>query len=311
MNINRRQFLSLCGAALALLPRLPVRAFDWEYETPASADMRRYLESVFAGRNMALDFRCVSAGYDELFRIQINAFSLMPVASCFKAFLALYYFVNVPPDEWDAGEYSPLYQTIVNSDNLLTGVVLADVAGRVPGRKNAIEKFNDFLTLTVGMANGLHTWNWPDSPTVGLSDPRFAPSASRLVRLRDQTHQVDNAFTAADLARGYDFLLRGQHFTRSAELRAAMQAAWALLSIPAREYRSPIERVFPDGYTGKDGILPSADISTGRVVNDAGALAIGDRHYLIAFMSAGESESTALYVLQEVVAQAASHAASA
>lgn len=302
MKVNRRRFIVLLGGTfLTLTNRL--FAHDWEDETPAVAAARAALESAFAGRQMALDFRRFNRSFDELFRIQINALDLFPVASCFKAWLALHYFVHVPPDEWDTGEYSPVYQMAVSSDNVNTGVVLDMVARRARSRKNAIETFNDFLTQTVGMANGLHTWNWPDSPTVGLTDPRFAPSAARSVRLGGQEYRVDNAFTAADLARGYDFLLRGEYFTRSPELKAAIQAARALLSIPAHNYRSPIERVYADGYTGKDGILPSADISTGRVVNDAGLIRRGDYHYIIAFMSAGESESTALSVLGQVISQ--------
>jgi hypothetical protein len=279
-----------------------VRA-DWEQETPAVQAVRETLEAAIGGLNMGLDFRCINTRYDEEFRIQINAFNLMPVASCFKAMLVLYYFIKTPADAWDTSEFSPLYQTAVNSDNIQTGVVLEEVAQRVSGHGNAIEKFNDFLTITVGLANGLHSWNWPDSPTVGLTDPRFAPSNERLVWLRGQGYEIDNVCTAADLARGYDFLIRGEFFTRSATLRAALQATQELLSVQAKTYRSPIERAYPDGYMGKDGILPSADTAVGRVVNDAGVIRHGDRRYLAAFMSAGESETNALYVLGEVVKQ--------
>ncbi len=303
MKLNRRQFITLFGGAFLLLQKGPPPHHDWERETPEVAALRTALESAFAGRQMALDFRRFNRSFDELFRIQINALDLFPVASCFKAWLALHYFVHVPPDEWDTGEYSPVYQMVVNSDNVMTGIVMDAVARRARSRKNAIETFNDFLTQTVGMANGLHTWNWPDSPTVGLTDPRFAPSSARLVRLRSGSYRVDNAFTAADLARGYDFLLRGEHFTRSPELKTAIRATRALLSIRAAEYRSPIERVYADGYIGKDGILPAADISTGHVVNDAGLIPRGDYHYIIAFMSAGQSEPTALSVLETVINQ--------
>lgn len=305
--MNRRRFLEFLGAGIVSLRPL-FQTGDWGTETPAVTAMRQQLETFIGGLNMALDFRCISGGIDEQFRIQINAFNLMPVASCFKAWAVLYYILHTLPEAQDTGEFSPLYQMAVNSDNIQTGAVLMDVAERVTGRSNAIEKFNNFLTITIGMANGLHSWNWPGSPTVGLTDPRFAPSAERQVYFNGLGYGIDNAFTAADLARGYDFLTRGEVFTRSPGLKAAIQATRALLSIRAQEYRSPIERAYPDGhYVGKDGILPSADTPIGRVVNDAGVIVTGDHAYLIAFMSAGESESTALEVLKEIIRQMVSY----
>jgi hypothetical protein len=303
--MNRRRFLRFMGAAaLGMWGPGRARTYDWSAETPLAASIRRELESVFGGLSMALDFRCINSSLDEEFRIQINADQLYPVASCFKAFLVLYYFLNMPPEEWDMTEYTPLYRMAVYSDNAATGVVMDNVSRRVTGNENTIEKFNNFLLNTVGIENGLHTWRWEGSPTMGLSDPRFAPSFQRVVRVRGIDYQVDNVFTAADLARGYDFLTRGEFFTQSSEFREAVRATKALLSIPAGEaYRSPIERVYPPGYMGKDGVLPAADVAVGRVIDDAGALKAGDDTYLIAFMSAGDSESTAVNVLRAVVQQ--------
>jgi hypothetical protein len=194
----------------------------------------------------------------------------------------------------------------VHSANGATGIVLDQVARYIQGSENAIVKFNNFL-FQMGLSNGLHSWNWDGSPTVGLTDPRFAPSAvsGRVVRIRGLVYQVDNVFTAADLARGHDYITRGEFFTSSAEVREALQLTKQLLSIPSvtTGYVSPIERVFPPGYIGKDGILPASDIQTGRVVNDAGVLHVGDHSYIIAFLSAGESESIALNVLREVIGQ--------
>ncbi len=300
MSLNRRKFLKLL--AMAVSPVLPFSG-DWERETPLVASIREYLESVFAGLNMALDFRRINGQQDEEFRIQLNAFSLYPVASCFKAFLALDYFLHTPQSEWASDQNSTVYRTIVFSDNTLTGVLLDEVAQRIPGRQNAIEKFNDFLHTTVGVTSGLHTWNWPDTPVAGLSDARFAPSETRQVIVDGQLYLVDNVFTVADLARGYDFLVRGQYFAPSPTLHDAIAATIALLSIPAQEYQSPIERAYPAGYMGKDGILPARDVATGRVVNDAGVITVDDSAYIIAFLSAGESESTAITVLREVVGQ--------
>jgi hypothetical protein len=303
--LSRRQFLGL-AAAVALAGAGRISGQDIEAEPLIVTRMRADLEQTIGGLGIALDFRAIDSQYNEAFRIQINADRLMPVASCFKAFIVPYYLLNTPPSEWDYGENSLLYSTAVHSSNGATGVVLDNVARRVPGSENAIVKFNNFLRW-MGLVNGLHTWNWVNSPTEGLSDPRFAPSlvTGRVVRLRGEAFQVDNAFTAADLARGHDFITRGEYFTRSERIREALRVTKEILSIPslATNYWSPIERVFPAGYTGKDGILPASDIQTGRVVNDAGALQVGNTTYLVAFMSAGESESTAINVLREVIRQ--------
>jgi hypothetical protein len=303
--MNRRRFLRLMGAAsLGAWGAGRAHAYDWYAETPLAASIRRELESVFGDLSMALDFRCINSHLDEEFRIQINANDLYPVASCFKAFVVLYYFLTMPPEEWDATEYTPLYRMAVFSDNGATGVVLDNVSRRVAGAENAIEKFNNFLLATVGIENGLHTWKWEGSPTAGLSDLRFAPSFQRVVRVRGIDYQVDNVFTAADLARGYDFITRGEFFTQSPEFREAVRATKALLSISAGDvYRSPIERVYPGGYMGKDGVLPATDVAVGRVIDDAGAIKAGDNSYLVAFMSAGDSESTAINVLRTVIQQ--------
>lgn len=304
-DYSRRHFLRLLGsAALAAAGR--AAAQDWEVETPTIARMREHLEAVIGGLNIALDFRGFDVTHNELFRIQVNADALEPVASCFKAFVVPYYFLNTPASEWDYGENSLLYSMAVHSSNTATGLILDSVARRLEGPDNAIVKFNDFLR-DMGLANGLHTWNWEGSPTAGLTDPRFAPSAvnGRVVRIRGLVYQVDNVFTAADLARGHDYITRGEYFTDSERIREALHLTKALLSIPSTTtgYQAPIERVFLPGYTGKDGILPASDIATGRVVNDAGVVRVGDNHYIIAFMSAGESESVALNVLREVVGQ--------
>jgi hypothetical protein len=309
MGITRRHFLQMITAGVALAGLRPAAA-DWEAESPAAAAIRAELEALFGGRQMALDFRGISPTHDEQFRIQINAFDLLPVASCFKTWLILYYFLYTPAEDWDTHPGSPAYETAVNSGNLSTGVLLAEVAQRLPGQRNPIEKFNDFLRRQVGMArSGLHTWNWPLSPTVGLSDPRYAPSEQRQMRGRAGSYRIDNLFTAADMGRGWDVLARGVAFSRQPRLRAALQATLDLLAIPASNYQSPIERVYPMGYIGKDGILPSGDTPAGRVIADAGLLNGAKNRYIVVFMSAGESEVVAVEVLRQVVAQIAAYEA--
>jgi hypothetical protein len=305
MQLTRRKFLKMAGAAMFAPPLLPLLQGDWDTETPLAAQIRQNLEAAFAGHNMALDFRRISAENNEEFRIQINASDYYPVASCFKAWIPLYYYLNTPREQWNDTEGSPLYSTVVYSNNTQTGFMLSEIAPHARGNKNAIEKFNDFLWLTVGMSGGLYSWNWDGSPTVDFFDPRFVPTENRQVWENGQAYAVDNVFTAADLAHGYDVLTRGPVFARTERLHDALVASDALLTIRAPDYQSPIEYVFQNGYMGKDGILPDTDlpIGLGRVVNDAGVLSVGDAHYIVAFMSAGESESVVRNMLQTVVDQ--------
>lgn len=303
MTISRRHFLKLMGAAAVAAP---FGSFDgdWTAETPLVRQIRLNCEAILGGMSMALDFRAFDPDLNEHFRIQIRANQLMPVASCFKAFVGFYYYLNTPQADWRDDEFTALYRMVVHSDNGATGVVLADVARRVEGPGNPIEKFNDFQRRVMGMTSGLHSWNWPGSPTVDFFDPRFAPSNERTVWVRGLPYPMDNVCTAADLARGYDFITRGEHFSSDERFRAACRAVRALLSIPSYTfYRSPIERAFPAGYTGKDGVLPTDDFPAGRVINDAGTIQMARHTYLLAFLSAGESESVALDVVRALVDQ--------
>ncbi|MBZ0297067.1 MAG: hypothetical protein K8L99_31190, partial [Anaerolineae bacterium] len=298
-HLSRRQFLGILGAA-ALSRPLAALGLDWEAENPLAEQVREHLEAIFADKVMALDFRRINAQLDEDFRIQINAFDIYPVASCFKAFVVLYYYVHTPRAMWDDAEGSALYSTAVFSNNILTGAVLADVASRVRGPANALQKFNNFLWYTLGIKGGLYTWDWPGTPTAGFYDTRYGEQS---MVVRGQSYPVINAFTAADLGRGYDILTRGDTFSVSPTMRDAIRASRAILSITAPDYQSPIERVFPAGYMGKDGVLPAGDIEVGRVVDDAGVVTVNGNYYLISFMSAGESESVAINVLTEIINQ--------
>lgn len=303
-KLTRRRFLQLLGAAI-LVPPLqppPTGPNDWSQETDLARSIREYLESAFNGREMALDFRRVNANNNQEFRIQIQSDKLYPVASCFKAWIALYYYLYTPRDQWADTQGTPLYSTIVYSNNTEAGTTLAEVAERVPGTGNPIQKFNDFLRRRVGMLNGMYAWNWPGSATTGFTDERFLPSDNRGMVYNGEFYRVDNLFSATDLAHGYDVLQRGQSFARWDTLHEALLAADALLSIRAPDYTSPLEYAFPEGYMGKDGILPETDLPAGlgRVINDAGVVTIGDAHYIIGFMSMGESESIVRSVLADL-----------
>jgi hypothetical protein len=304
MSFTRRQFLTLLGGGL-LYGTCPN---DWDEESRRARAIREHLEAVFADQNMGLDFRCINGSHDEEFRIQIKELDYFPVASAFKSSLILYYYLHTPQAEWNDAEGSTAYSVAVFSSNVETGILLQDVAGRVPGNKNPIEKFNDFLRQTVGMYGGLYTWTWQGNPLIGVTDQRYA---NMRVWLEEQPYTVDNVFTPADLARTYDILARGEAFSHWDKMTQAIRATRALLSIPASNYQSPIERVWPGGYMGKDGILPTASVSTGYVVVDGGIIQIEDRSYIVAFMSAGENEPAAIDVLREVVGQIEVYEASA
>lgn len=305
MHLKRRHFLHLLGTLSVAYPLAQAAAqTDWDRERPIVATMRQTLEQAFAGKDMALDLRCINDQHDLEFTIQIRPFEFFPVASCFKAFVAYYYFFSTPESEWEAGEGTSVYRMIVFSDNVATGAVLADTADRVLTSGNPIEKFNDFLFERVGIYSGLHTWDWTGSRTIGFRDPRYEPSGVRLVSYNGEVYSVDNVFTAAALAHGFDVLLRGQVFAKWERMQRAVQATYDLLSIPAANYRSPIERIFTDGYTGKDGVLPATDLPVGRVINDAGVVSYEGRRYIIAYLSMGEGDlaaDTALEVVRQQI----------
>ncbi len=302
-KITRRNFLKILSAAF-LVPHLqqPTGPNDWDQETELAKSIRLFLESTFTGHEMALDFRRINAQNNQEFRITIQADKLYPVASCFKAWVALYYYLNTPKDQWKDTQGTPLYSTVVFSNNTEVGTVLVDVAQRLGGSGNPIQKFNDFLIRSVGMTNGMHTWDWPGSPTVGYTDERFAPSFNRSMVYKDEAYLIDNLFTVTDLAHGYDVLQRGQTFARWDAMHEAILATNSLLTIPASDYLSPLEYVFSQGYMGKDGILPETDLpkGLGRVIDDAGVVTVGDAHYIIAFMSMGEGESVVRDVLNGI-----------
>jgi hypothetical protein len=211
----------------------------------------------------------------------------------------LYYYLNTPKDQWQDTLGTSLYSMVVYSNNTEAGTILVDVAQRASGSGNPIQKFNDFLMKNVGMTNGMHTWDYPGSPTVGFTDERFAPSTNRGMIYKGEYYLVDNLFTANDMAHGYDVLMRGASFARWDVMHQAILATDSLLTIPAPDYLSPLEYVFPKGYMGKDGILPETDLpkGLGRVIDDAGVVTVGDAHYIIAFMSMGEGESVVRDVL--------------
>ncbi|MFO7323442.1 MAG: L,D-transpeptidase family protein [Chloroflexota bacterium] len=319
-QLHRRDFLKLVGAGAAAPALSPLMSLT-EPLVPSAGEagrrnpdrdkstaelveiMRRELEPLFAGREMALVFRRFADDGSESFSIQINENELYPVASAFKSFLALYYFMTFPPDEWNYTPGSLVYSTVVYSNNGTTGSLLHEVGLRVDGPGNAIEKFNDFLLNVMGLEHGLYSWNWPGRPTYGLTDPRFTPTEDRRVWIRTLSQSVSNVTTALDLAKGWEFISRASQNPRWSDphFREAIRITREISAIPANDYRSPIEKVIYSGYIGKDGTLPLGDLAVGRVINDAGIVRVANGEYVISFMSTGENESTTQPALQKVI----------
>lgn len=298
MALSRRSLLTF----LAGLPLPRNVAPPLGLPADALAQMRAQVQNVLAGRDMALELRALDGERDELFRIQVNAERLMPVASCFKAFAVPWYYLTVPPREQEDGPGSDLWNMVVHSGNHHTGVIIEHVARLVPGAGNAIEKFNDFLA-SLGMQNGLFTWQV--GPTAGLYDLRYRPSAEggRVVQFGERIYWTFNVFTASDLAQGYDFIARGEQSRPGAGVAQALRRTRRLLARPEPAYPSPLERVFAPGYIGKQGSMLLPGSPAGLVFNDAGLLRFGRRRYIVAFLSVVAEEQQALAALREVVQQ--------
>jgi hypothetical protein len=316
--MKRRDFLKWAGVT-GLSLALPSITLAAPRTPPSYLQLQKDILEAIGGQEMALDLRTLTPDNTEVFRIEHNTDKLYPVASCFKAFLTFYYFWYTPKDLWDIERESPVYRTAVFSDNVMTGVVLRDVGQYVNIYGNAIEKFNDFLLFMLGLKNGLHTWKWEGSPVAFLADRRFAASQNRYTLVKGIRHPIDNLFTAGDLATGYEFMLRAAAGNAPKTVMSSLssfdalhaaecaQAALDLLSIPAKNYRSPLERSGFTDYTGKDGILPNGDISAGNVVADAGIIPLRDHRCVIAFMSVGQTEYSAVKTLKLIAEMIRQH----
>ncbi len=87
LNLNRRGFLTLLAGAPFPSALAPQPSFQADRLT----QVHRRLQEVVYGRHVALDLRALDQRRQELFRIQFNADLLLPVASCFKAFVVPWY----------------------------------------------------------------------------------------------------------------------------------------------------------------------------------------------------------------------------
>lgn len=305
MRLSRRTLLKvlLCCGAVAL-PSYRISAAPGA-PAPAISALAADIADIIGRREVGFDLRQVDpTSGDSYFRVQVNADELYPVASCFKTWVALYYFWNTPQTNWLFEPGSPVHSVVVFSNNTLTGTLLAEVGTQINVYGNAIEKFNDFLIFTVGMQNGLYRWNWGGNPLEGLIDRRFAPTQdARYVDVSGTRYVMDNLFTAADLSNGYAFLLRERANA------AAVDATLSLCGIPATDYVAPIERAFGRSYTGKDGVLPADLSAVGRVINDAGIIEVGSGTYILSMLCAGEGEFECIMILRQIAERIAEYEA--
>jgi hypothetical protein len=298
MQISRRTMLKLMAGGLAAGAVNLVGAAPGTPQ-PELARLINGVRSAVGNREIGLDLRQVDPDSGEAyFRLEINADKLYPVASCFKTWLALYYLWHTPRNEWRFDADSDIYSVVVYSNNLRTGSIIYRVGERIEVFGNPMEKFNDFLLFTVGMENGLFRWSWEGNPIEEFRDVRFFPSLQdRYSEVRGIRYELDNLFTAKDLADGYAFLLASQHDPEHGE---AVRTTLNLCDIEVPEFPSPIERAFGRHYTGKDGVLPTEDTGMGRVLNDAGILHIGRNTYILSFLSAGEGEYVSVEILKQI-----------
>ncbi|MEO0599259.1 MAG: hypothetical protein AAF126_24320, partial [Chloroflexota bacterium] len=314
-QINRRSFLkyiglstavTLAGSAGTVLADERTEETIRQHQPDILVGIRERIAAQFEGREMGLDFRRINVNGEIDWQIEINADELYPAASSFKAFAVLWYFMETPRDEWVFDPRSNVYRVAIFSNNRLTGSLIADVASRVEGDGNMIEKFNDFMLYEMGVKAGIYNWGWPNSATLGFADARWYPTPDRYIQIGENTENISNVFTSRQIADLWTYIALAEQDPRwesDSHFQDAILATREILSVPATEYRSPIERVAYGGYTGKDGTLPAGDINSGRVINDAGIIRVpnGTGQYIISFMSTGEREETTEPALREVV----------
>jgi hypothetical protein len=304
MTHSRRDFLRVSSlGALTWFTR-----HAWVAQVDA---LQRTILDEVGGRNIGVDVgRYVQDGDGtrEIYRAGVNQDALRPTASCFKAWVVLYYYTLTPTTAWDDGPGTPLYNVAVNSHNVATGRVIKDV-GQYQTFGNDIEKFNDFLLYGMNMVHGIASWGWEGNPLVGFVDERFVPQGERVVTSRGTTHAINNVTSAADSLNGYRELFRRTYAADSdsfsGNIQARRRAALRTMQMLSRggdgEYESPLERVLGRGvYVGKDGILREGDTTAGRVINDAGFVPQENGVIGLAFFSVGESEFSAMQILEKI-----------
>jgi hypothetical protein len=309
--------LGAAGTLPLLAPRDEVHAQIYTPKTPFATVgpsgievLQQNILDTIGSQEIGFALRELDAQGQVIASIDYQSTKLYPVASCFKAFVVYYYFWFTPEDQWRIDRDSDVYQVAVFSNNVRTGFVLRDTGEYLDIFGNPLEKFNDTLLIRLGMKEGLHTWKWEGNPLVGYTDPRYAPSETRSIKIHGVAHSADNLTTAADLAQGYIFMEQAalgtlppnpiDPFFDTERAQIASVAALDMLSISAENYKSPIERAGVE-YIGKDGVLREGDLTVGVVISDAGLIEINDKRFAISFISVGQSEYYAVETVKAIV----------
>jgi len=232
---------------------------------------------------------------EMLYRIRYNDEEVYPIASTFKALASYYYFMNTPEDEWKYDFGTNIYSMVIYSNNSKTGNLLYQVAQRIPGDHNPIEKFNDFTHATFGLTDksGIYAWSKGALNGSPLSDARYAPYPERpdgFVELHGTRYITVNRFTAADLAKATEFIAN-LPFNPDADpkmLKAAMASRY-LMSIK--------EPLYPTHFDNTAHILNSWRKYGYLDVSELGTVSLSETvviptydggHIVLSMLSAGE-----------------------
>lgn len=222
----------------------------------------------------------------------IDPEAALPIASAFKAGVAMYFMASIPPDVWNtvpvqfwratAPNQVPiayrdawrthrnilrdLYQMIVISDNPATGRVLGYIA-RHFGSTTPLVGFNDWSHNVVGLSHlsALDRWSFGIPAWASERDARYE---GRQANVNYSTVRYANLYTARDLGLYYMWFL--DHMPETARFICA-----TLLNIVENNRRANIERLAYDvnGMAfSKNGSLGLVDSPNGVVITDGGLI---------------------------------------
>jgi hypothetical protein len=232
---------------------------------------------------------------EMLYRIRYNDEEVYPIASTFKALASYYYFMNTPEDEWDYELGTNIYSMVIYSNNSKTGNLLYQVAQRIPGDRNPIEKFNDFTHKTFGLSekSGIYAWSKGALDGSTASDARYAPypeNPDGFVELHGTRYITVNRFTAADLAKATE-MIANLPFDPNADpkmLRAAMATRF-LMTIKEPLYPTHFDNTAHIlNSWRKYGYLDVSELGTVSLSETVVIPTVDGGHIVLSMLSAGE-----------------------
>lgn len=303
---TRREFLSNArdlGFAGLILPKIPgwLRFGNKLKDVNTTAEIiipeglekiAQNIEALLKNRRVSMSLQKIDNSGNVVWEYGHDKDAIFPIASAFKAWVVLYYFWHMPPEDWQMGRGSDVFNVAVYSHNRTTGEIINQVYEQRlmqdPSlrEQNALQVFNDFLTQTLGMQHGLYSWGF-DGPTQGMEDNRFGPND---IAIRSRQANVSNVSTAADLAKGYQFLAQAEQNPYWQEKHAAFEATFHLLSTFDPAFLSHSESTFLGlPSMGKDGYLPSGTIENlGTVITDGSLTRVEDGWIISTYLSSEE-----------------------